>query len=317
MGETGTGKTALAKLIHERSRRRGNRFECFDVASCPSTLLSSQLFGCERGAYTDAREARPGIVERARGGTLCLDEIDALAVAEQRALLALCDSGSLRRLGSAAEIRCDVRIIAATNAHLSQLIQQGRFRSDLFFRLDVLSHTLPALRERASDFPAVCQASLEQVWERMKDAVEGPLPALTTDAIEALWRCNWPGNVRELQAVLQRAIAAEPSRPWLDSTVVARWCGLGGTEGAAGHGRRDAISIQVSGTAPACGPERRPPYRSVDDAAAERRRIVAALRVTGGHLTLAARSVLGMSRQTLWRKIKRHSLSPSDWLGDR
>ena len=304
-GETGTGKTVLARLIHQMTARAAHPFERFDVATCPPALLATQLFGCERGAFTDAREARSGLVEIANTGTLFIDEIDGLGYEEQRTLLTLCQEGAFRRVGATAERKADVRIIAASIVPPHVLLSTGRLRQDLYYRISVFSHHLPPLRERQAHFAELCDAVLGIVWARIARTAAGA-PALDEPSRALLRTHHWLGNIRELENVFERAVS---------SWAASQHDGLGlgpylrdALHAASPRHASSAVSAAAHGAA-----SRRAFYRRPPDAAAERRRITAALQATEGRIQEAAHELLGMSRQTLWRKIRRYGIQPMDW----
>jgi DNA-binding NtrC family response regulator len=210
LGETGTGKDLIARAIHEHSARAGRPFVVFDGGAVAPTLIESELFGHVRGAFTGADNERPGVFERAHGGTLFLDEIGELDVALQPKLLRALESGMATRVGGSQPVRFDVRIIAATNRDLRMEVDQGRFRSDLFYRLAVILLQVPALRERVEDVPLLAAHFLEGVVARDQGDIER-LRAHMDGVFGGLARWRWPGNVRELRNVVERAVAlADP-----------------------------------------------------------------------------------------------------------
>ncbi len=200
-GETGTGKELVARELHYASARRDQPFVPVNCGALPDTLLEAELFGHRRGAFTDARSSEQGLVEFARGGTLFLDEVDSLSAHAQTTLLRFLQSGEFRVVGERSVRTADVRVLAATNAPLLQAIEQGRFRSDLYYRLGALQLTLPPLRERGHDIQLLALHLLGELRERFGlAACEWTAPAL-----QALSRHDWPGNVRELENVILRA----------------------------------------------------------------------------------------------------------------
>ena len=201
-GESGTGKELAARAIHDLSPRREGPFIPLNCAAIPESLIESELFGNEKGAFTGAWSRRPGSVELAHGGTLLLDEIGDMPLSAQAKLLRVIEDRRVRRLGAAREIDVDIRVVASTNKDLQQLARRGVFREDLYFRLSVLTIPLPSLRERVDDVPALCAAILEDLNSQQNTTVTSIEPA----ALEALQRHEWPGNVRELRNVLERAI---------------------------------------------------------------------------------------------------------------
>jgi transcriptional regulator with GAF, ATPase, and Fis domain len=201
-GETGTGKELFARAVHERSRRREGPFIRVNCAALPPTLIESELFGHERGAFTDATSLRQGRFELAHGGTLLLDEIGDLAPELQSKMLRALQEGEFERVGSSKVRRVDVRVVAATHVDLEQAVAEGRFRADLFYRLNVFPIVLPPLRERRNDVP-------ELVWSFIKDHQHEFGRHITTvpvDIMNALTRYDWPGNIRELENVIERAL---------------------------------------------------------------------------------------------------------------
>ena len=201
-GETGTGKELLARALHYGGPRAAAPFVELNCAAIPAPLLESELFGHERGAFTDATTAKPGLFEAADGGTLLLDEINRLAPELQSKLLRALEDKTTRRLGATTSRKVDVRIIAATNANLAEEVRAGRFREDLFYRLNVISLHLPALRERDDDVLLLADAFLK----RFSAQYGLPEPSLNADVQRALLTHAWPGNVRELRNAIERAL---------------------------------------------------------------------------------------------------------------
>jgi len=202
LGETGTGKTLAASLIHSLSARRRCRFVAVDCTALPSTLVESELFGRERGAFTDAHTTQPGRFEIANGGTVFLDEIGDLPLDAQAKLLRVLQYHEFERLGSPRTIRVDVRVIAATNRDLTEDVRLGRFRRDLYYRLSVFPVTVPPLRQRRGDIPALAEQTLIRLSQRHRRDT----PELPRDLLDNLIAYDWPGNVRELENVLERAL---------------------------------------------------------------------------------------------------------------
>ena len=202
MGETGTGKELVAELIHRASPRKAKPLIRLNCAALSESLLESELFGHERGAFTGAIGRREGRFEQADGGTLFLDEVSEIPMATQVKLLRVLQERSFERVGGNEAIRVDVRIIAASNRDLGQRIQEGLFREDLFYRLNVVTLELPPLRDRASDIPELAAFFIERYAEENGKRVEG----MSDDFLAALTRYAWPGNVRELENVLERAV---------------------------------------------------------------------------------------------------------------
>jgi len=201
-GETGTGKELLARAIHRRSARRNRPFVVVDCAGMPATLIESELFGRERGAFTGAHASQIGRFELATHGTIFLDEIGELPLEVQPKLLRVLQEGQVERLGNPRTVDVDCRVIAATNRDLAQEVREGRFRRDLFYRLNVFPITVPALRQRRTDIPLL----VKHLVERLGTALRRRVDSIPEEVMETLRRHDWPGNVRELENVLQRAI---------------------------------------------------------------------------------------------------------------
>ena len=198
-GESGTGKELVAKALHQRSLRADKPLVVINCAALPESLLESELFGYEKGAFTGAGAMKQGLFELADGGTLFIDEIGELAGSLQAKLLRVLEDGSMRRVGSVKERRIDVRLLAATNRDMSKEVAEGRFREDLYYRINVMSLFLPPLRERIGDLPLLVEKLLGPEWE------------IDPEAMRAIERCRWPGNVRQLINAIDRAkIMAEP-----------------------------------------------------------------------------------------------------------
>ncbi len=203
VGDTGTGKELVARSIHESSPRAGKPFVPVDCGAIPETLLESEFFGHEKGAFTGASGRSIGLVEIAEGGTFFLDEIAELPLALQAKLLRLLQERCFRRLGGRKEIRADLRVLAATNRNLVQEVRGGRFREDLYFRLNVVEVRVPPLKERREDIPSLVEHFLREISGKMGKAE----PNISGDVMEVLVRYEWPGNVRQLQNVLKRLVA--------------------------------------------------------------------------------------------------------------
>jgi DNA-binding NtrC family response regulator len=278
-GESGTGKEIVARTLHERSPRANGPFVAVNCAAIPETLLESEIFGHERGAFTGAFERRPGCFELASGGTLLLDEIAEMAPATQAKFLRILQEGSVRRLGGKAEIGVDVRVLAATNQEPLRAVKAGRFREDLFYRLNVFSIVIPPLRERPEDIPLLIDAFLEEFNARYQREVK----SVDEDARCLLLAHPWPGNARELRNVIERAVVV--------------------CEGDLLTARH--LPRELAGPAPtaAAGLVDLPTGISLDEA--EKRLILRTLESTRGNKTRAA-EVLGISVRTLHNKLHRY-----------
>ena len=202
-GESGTGKELLARTLHERSKRAAGPFVAINCAALPETLLESELFGHVRGAFTDAKTAHPGLFVQANGGTLLLDEIGELPLSLQPKLLRALQERTVRPLGGTHEVPFDVRLVAATNRDLDEMVEQGRFREDLLYRVNVVTVELPPLRARGGDVLMLAQRLLLRFAEQMQKPVTGLAP----EAAERIQHYAWPGNVRELANCMERAVA--------------------------------------------------------------------------------------------------------------
>lgn len=206
VGETGTGKELLARALHGGGRRHAAPFVPVNCAALPATLIESELFGHERGAFTDARAAKPGLFEVAEGGTLFLDEVGTLPLDVQAKLLRVLDDREVRRVGGTRSRAIDVRVIAATNDDLDDAVRAGRFREDLYYRLNVIQHRLPPLRDRGEDVLLIAQHLLTRLSAR-----EGlPCPTMTAEVRGVLLGHHWPGNIRELRNAVERALLLSP-----------------------------------------------------------------------------------------------------------
>ncbi len=286
-GETGTGKGATARAIHSHSARSEGPFVVVDCGAISPTLIESELFGREKGAYTGATEMRRGSCEEANGGTLFLDEVDDLPLELQPKLLRVLEEREVKRLGSVHPIRLDVRVIAATKVDLRQAVQDGRFRQDLYFRLSVIQVELPSLREHRDDIPLLCEAFLgeaegQDVWARLSSALR--------DQLESY---HWPGNVRELRNVLDRI----------------RYMGVTGELGFAPS--EPVPPSPAASPAPGGLPvdfER--PFRELKNeliGAFEKEYIEHLLERAGGNIAAAARAA-GLNRKYFYDLLKKHGL---------
>ncbi len=209
-GETGTGKELAARAIHDASTRRSNRFVAINCSAIPETLLEAELFGHVRGAFTGAVANRQGRVEQANRGTLFLDEVGTMSAALQSKLLRVLQAREFERVGDSQTVKVDVRVIAATNSDLKKMVEDGTFREDLFYRLNVIPVRVPALRERRADIPLLAQHFLDRLASE-SNPPRGRV-TLSQDAQQALMAFNWPGNVRQLENVMERTFALSPGR---------------------------------------------------------------------------------------------------------
>jgi DNA-binding NtrC family response regulator len=281
-GESGTGKELIARAVHQLSPRSRQPLVTVHCAALSATLLESELFGHEKGAFTGAYERRVGRFEQAQGGTLFLDEIGEIDATIQIKLLRFLGERTFERVGSNKTLTADVRLITATNKNLDTLVKAGSFREDLYYRLNVVEIRLPPLRERAGDIPLLAQTFLAEFSREMSKNVKD----FTADALEALIQYSWPGNVRELRSALERAvvlcrgdrISVRELPPAIRS---------GGTAGA--------------GTAPLLASNN----LTVEEA--EKQLIIRALKEADGNRTAAAKKI-GMSRRTLHRKLHEYHL---------
>jgi two-component system, NtrC family, response regulator AtoC len=297
-GESGTGKELVAKALHEQSSRKGGPFIKINCAAIPKTLMESELFGYEKGAFTGATSSKPGRFELADRGTLFLDEIGEIPVEMQVKLLRAIQESEFERVGGIKTLKVDVRLITATNRDLELEIQKGNFREDLFYRLNVVPLQIPPLRKRSGDIPMLVGHIIKKFNERLKKSITG----ISDDALAALETHSWPGNIRELENVLERTIL---------------FCK---------GDRIERADLQLASTAQEPASQSQPvPMMGEDDdeggelsgslkevvraetARVERELIVKALDETGGNVTQAAR-LLKISRKSLQMKMKEFGL---------
>lgn len=281
-GASGTGKELVAQAIHRLSTRAKGPFVAVHCAALTPSLLESELFGHERGAFTGAVARRRGRFEMADGGTLFLDEISEIDASIQVMLLRVLEERCFERVGGSTPVQVDIRLIAATNRNLEEMIAQGRFREDLFFRLNVVDIVLPPLSERYGDVPLLCDHFIKEFAERNNKAVEG----LTTEALDILNAYHWPGNVRELRNTIEKMVVLSRGERLTVRDVPVNI--------------REAVRASAT------------PKKLYDDAIAdgsladmERRKIFAALQKHGANRTQAALE-LGISRRTLHRKLREY-----------
>ncbi len=279
-GETGSGKEVFARAIHTMSRRGGRPFVAINCASIPETLLESELFGYERGAFTGADRTKPGRLELANGGTVFLDEIGEMSPALQAKLLRVIEERKIERLGGTREIEVDVRFIVATNRDLSSLVKEGKFRQDLFYRLSVFPIEIPPLRERKEDIIPLAEFFLRKLRGEGK-----PPKKLTEGAKRKLLSYAWPGNVRELKNVMERAYVLSEGDFITEKDIVLQ---------EIGH------PLDLSGTL----------EEALEKARqwVERTKISQAIKRAGGDLQGAAR-LLGISPKTLYSKMRKYGIS--------
>jgi two-component system, NtrC family, response regulator AtoC len=285
-GESGSGKEVVARAIHFQSARADRPFLQVNCAALPEHLLESELFGHERGAFTDAHTQKRGLFESAEGGSVMLDEIGDLPPGGQAKLLRLLENKTFRRVGGVQELRCDVRVIAATNVNLEERVSEGRFRSDLFFRLNVVRIIVPALRDHVEDVPTLAAHFIARFNQEMKRQVRG----VTVPAMEMLRGYHWPGNVREVRNIIERAFilhaGAEEIRP-------------------------EHLTPELRKVSPAKRQEKIVPNVSeeglvLDDV--EKKLIAEAMERASGNQSKAAR-LLGVSRDTLRYRLKKHGMA--------
>jgi DNA-binding NtrC family response regulator len=279
-GETGTGKEVVARGLHRHSQRSAGPFVAINCAAMPEALLESELFGHVRGAFTDAKNERPGLFIQANGGTLFLDEIGEMPLALQPKLLRALQERAVRPLGGDAEVPFDARLVAATNRDIESAVADGRFREDLFFRINVIHVELPPLRARGNDVLLLAQHFLEACARRAGKRVVG----LASAAAERLLAYTWPGNVRELQNCIERGVALTR----YDQLVVDDL-----PEKIRNYRSSDLILASDN------------PSELVSMEEVEQRYVLRVLEAVGGNKTLAAR-VLGFDRKTLYRKLERY-----------
>ena len=278
-GESGTGKERIARAIHQLSARKDKSFVALSCGALPDTLLETELFGHEKGAFTDAQKLRRGRFEVADGGTIFLDDIDDMPLSVQVKLLRVLQEREFERVGGEALVKVDIRVVAATKVPLLEHVRAGKFREDLYYRLNVVPVRLPPLREREGDMPMLVQHFVEKLGG-------GRALTVKTDVLEAMAEYSWPGNVRELENRIAQAVALSGG-----ATVLKKEHLL-----PVDRSRRAALEPPTA-------------LRSLREVLvdAEREHLRAVLRGVGGHRTKAA-SVLGISRKVLWEKLKDYGI---------
>jgi two-component system, NtrC family, response regulator AtoC len=288
LGETGSGKELMARYLHAHGPRAAAPFIDVNCSNFPENLLESQLFGHEKGAFTDAKHSKKGLLDLADGGTLFLDEIGEMVPQLQSKLLRVLETRTFRRVGGQADVTVDVRVVAATHRDLKRLVAEGRFREDLYYRLNVVPVTMPPLRERVEDIPVIAEAFIELFARKH----HRPPARLHPEAQRALMAYAWPGNVRELRNVIERVLLLEADDEILPAHLPAEI--LGRAAAAPAGAAFDAFPKGV--------------VRPL--AELERIAIEHALGVCGDNKTQAAK-LLGISRQTLRTKLKEYRM-PDD-----
>ncbi|MFO0574384.1 MAG: sigma-54 dependent transcriptional regulator [Polyangia bacterium] len=327
-GESGTGKELVARALHEHSSRRGEAFIKINCAAIPKTLMESELFGYDKGAFTGAVSSKPGRFELADRGTLFLDEIGELPVEMQVKLLRVLQESEFERVGGIKTLRVDVRVIAATNRDLVREVAQGTFREELYYRLNVVPIGLPPLRERPQDIPLLVNHFIARFNERLRKSIDG----LTPEAMELLLRYPFPGNIRELENILERTvllaegpvIAARDLPPALSAASPAVTAPSPAATATAAPIDRSlpgsAVPVAQPQPAPSSGPQIGPPRAAPsslkeivrqETERVEREMIQRALAETAGNVTQAARA-LGISRKSLQTKMKELGLRDRD-----
>jgi PAS domain S-box-containing protein len=285
IGESGTGKDILAKYLHYQSRRRAEPLLVINCAAIPETLLESELFGYEKGAFTDARQQKRGILEMANKGTVFLDEIGEMPLAVQAKLLRVLEEQTFRRLGGLKDIQVDLRVITATNRDLPEAIRQGRFRLDLYYRLNVILVAIPPLREHKDDILPLANRFIESFNPRYKRQIKG----LSPRAVDLLLAHDWPGNARELRNMIERVMVLEET-DWVQPSSL-------GFQQDSGKPEPDGADLE-----------------SMPLHEAERTMLLRALEKTDWNQSEAAR-ILSISRDTLRYRMKKFDLKPAETSG--
>ena len=289
MGESGTGKELVARAVHQHSLRRDRPFVALNCGALPETLLESELFGHMRGAFTGAESTKKGLVEVAEGGTIFLDEIGEMTPMMQVKLLRVLQERRFRRVGGLEEIEVDIRVVAATNQDLPRLVAEGRFREDLYYRINVIPVQLPPLRERREDIPLIAEHFLAKYRAQMGKNVT----AFAGEALRLLQDYRWPGNIRELENVVERAVALEQTPAVLPESLPAPIRGAGASDGAS---PADVEALPTGGF------DLESHVRDV-----ERRYLAQALERSGG-VQVRAAELLGMSFRSFRYYAKKYQL---------
>jgi two-component system response regulator HydG len=282
LGESGTGKELIARALHAGGERRSRRFTAVNCSAIPDALLESHLFGHRRGAFTDAREDRSGLFQETAGGTILLDEIGDMAPALQAKLLRVLQEREVHPLGAAEPVRVDVRVVAATHRNLEAMIAEGRFREDLYYRLNVIAIRIPPLRERSEDIVPLVAHFLEKHGRRLGRTG----CTLSPEALDVMQRRAWPGNVRELENLIERFLVLGRGNTLRPEDIPVE--------------RREPSRPPVASPAGA--------VRTLADV--EREQILAALEAASGNKSVAAR-MLGLDRKTLYRKLELYAIRGS------
>lgn len=297
VGETGTGKELVARAIHNDSRRRSKPFVAVNCAALPDTLLESELFGHEKGAFTGALERRIGKFEFADGGTLFLDEIGDISAAAQAKLLRVLQEGEIQRLGSNKTIKVNVRVIAATNKNLAEEVKKGTFRQDLYYRIRVVEIALPPLRHRPNDIPVLANYFLRQ----LRKCFPTPVKSIAPETLRYLSRYPFPGNVRELKNIIERALVLASGDVILPQHLPIEVLEAPSVNGS----QEDVPVVPEEGPKVPVGAEAFTPKTLAE---LERAHIIRTLEYVGGNKFKAA-TLLGISRTTLYEKLKEYHVS--------
>ncbi|MBI4442991.1 MAG: sigma-54-dependent Fis family transcriptional regulator [Acidobacteria bacterium] len=308
-GESGTGKDLVAKMIHLQSSRRNRAFVAINCSAIPETLLEAELFGHERGAFTDAKALKRGLFEVADRGTLFLDEIGEMPLVLQAKLLRVLEDQTFRRIGAVRDISVDVRVIAASNRDLEQAVREGRFREDLYYRLTVIPIFIPPLRERKEDILPLANFFISRYNRRLQKVVQG----FTPDAEQVLLRYDWPGNVRELKNAIERALILEEG-----SYIQVQYLPLSTTRltGEMAHTATPALSGSPAASWQTLTSGRYLPLLEIPEQGTsleeiEKELVQLALHQTRGNQTRAAR-LLDISRDALRYRIKKFGLGEDE-----